>query len=122
MTLRNVYNVALALIGEVAHLSNTDDYEARAPYLLVTVAERFAALSEKISGVKAEVITENTLDTEFPLDRSLFAAASLALGSLLIIDELPELSEALEKRAERAAKIAADAVCTVTSTKEVYPG
>ncbi len=120
----NVYHAALNVIGEQMHRPALCDYESRSVSLLGVVFSRFAHISSLINGTEIDLanLIIDTLDCDFPLDTSLFPASALALGSLLIIDEFPELSASLEERAEKSAAIAAKAAESVTSTKEVYPG
>lgn len=119
-----VYESALTLIGEPAHVPAIDDYKKRAPSLLGVVHHRFVRISEALTGNKIPRSSLHiaSLEDEFPLDESLFYAASLALASLLILDEQPVLAAILDERAEGSAAAAAKDAVTVTPTKEVYPG
>ncbi len=124
MTCTNVYHAALNLIGESVHHPALCDYESRAIALLGAVFSRFAPISALINGIQlaSDDLIIDDLERNFPLDTSLFIASAFALGSLLVIDEYPELSASLDERAEKSAAIAAKTAESVTSTKEVYPG
>ncbi len=124
MNCTSVYQSALTLIGEQAHVPALDDYQKRAPSLLGVVHHRFVRISEALTGTKISRSSLHiaSLEDEFPLNESLFYAASLALASLLILDEQPVLAAILDERAEASASAAAKDAVTVTPTKEVYPG
>ncbi len=121
MTCNYIYETALALIGEDLGAADPGDYKSRAPMLLSVLFARFARLSEMLSGevTAGESLSVTSLDDTFPLDSRLYVAVSFALASLLILDELPEISDRLEDRATAYAKSAAKELTEIT-TSEVY--
>lgn len=122
MTCNNIYNAALALIGEAEDTDATVDYAMRSVHLLKVIFSRFARLSEELSGTEAAYETLNiaSLDEHFPLDERLASLISEVLASMLIIDELPEISKMLAERAEFDRKQLCAEATGVTSTREVY--
>lgn len=123
MICNNIYQTALALIGEPNHSTGTADYEKRAPHLLGVIFHRLVRISEAITGTALDrtKLFIASLDEEFPLDERLFCAAALALASLFVLDELPELAAELDERADAEAELAAREAVSVTPTREVYP-
>ncbi len=121
MTCRYIYETALSLVGEKPDAAGTDDYESRTPVLLSVLFARFARLSEMLSGEAPDRATLSavSLDDSFPLDCRLYLPVSFALASLLILDELPEISDRLEERAAAYARDAAKEITEITAS-EVY--
>lgn len=122
MTCNNIYLAALALIGEAEDTDATADYAARSVHLLRVIFSRFAQLSEALSGGEAsyESLNITSLDAHFPLDERLSSLISEVLASMLVIDELPEISKMLAERAEFDRKQLCAEATGVTSTREVY--
>lgn len=122
MTCNSIYLTALSLIGETEHNTGTADYAERAIRLTEVVLARFARVSELLSGTKISSIdiAIDSLDADFPLDERLCSAVSLALASLLVLDELPELAAELDARADAAASDAAKDAIVISPTREVY--
>lgn len=122
MTCFDIYLTSLNLIGEPEDTSATADYQVRAVRLFGYVLAKLYSVHKALGGNDIDIseLICDTLDIEFMLDSRLIPAASLELASLLLLDELPEISEALKKRAEEeCARVAAEAV-SVTPTREVY--
>ncbi len=122
MTCRYIYNAALALLGEPEDTDATKDYAVRSVHLLTVIFSRFAKLSEALSGALTdfEALTLTSLDSPFPLDQRLAALVSEVLASMLVTDELPEISKMLAQRAEKdTLALSAEAV-SIGSTREVY--
>ena len=122
MTCRYIYSAALALIGESEDTDATKDYAARSKNLLTLIFLRYSSLSEALSGgfVSLESMMIPSLDSPFPLDERLAALSAEALASMLIIDELPEISKNLAERAEFDRQQLCLEASTVGSTREVY--
>ena len=122
MTCRYIYLAALALIGEPEDTEATKDYAARSIHLLTVIFSRFAKLSEALSGgvVSYESLIVTSLDAPFPLDERLAALVSEVLASMLVVDELPEISKMLASRAEDDRKLLSAEASCVGSTREVY--
>lgn len=122
MTCRTIYTIALTLIGEVETAGLHEDYAARSPSLLHIIFSRYAKLSEMISGTapKFEELQIASLDVIYPLDEKLIALCAETLAAMLIIDELPEISEMLNSRADSDAEAISRSLTEIGSTKEVY--
>ena len=96
-----IYNNALAHIGERVTSVFTGDYVERAPYLLASFCSLAKNIDKKIR--KAEKLGDQPkfspvllgINEDFPLCEQLCTAASYYLASMLAIDEDPELSENL---------------------------
>ena len=121
MTYSDIYISALALIGEAEDTDATADYRIRSEHLLVHIICKLMPLNIALGGNEQQSFTAFvSLDDEFCLDTRLCTAASLELAALLLLDELPDISELLKKRAEaEESRIAAQAA-SVTSTRGVY--
>lgn len=122
MTYYDIYLSALAFIGEAEDGDGTDDYKKRAVLLLphivcsLTLANRLLG-NESPESSKLFTLT---LESDFPLDLRLMPAASAQLASLLVIDELPEMSQTLAKYAGEETERLLASVTVVGSTREVY--
>ncbi len=121
MTCNTIYETALALLGEVSYNGSCSDYEERAPYLLRMIITRLAVYSKFLSGTEAE-LEELTLESEFPLDLRLAPCASEMLASMLIFDEMPELSRDLMEYAENDRELVEELSIApdIGTTREVY--
>lgn len=122
MTCTDIYNTALALIGEPRHTASTADYSERAPFLISLVFRRLGTLSDRFTGNNTDVegLSVTSLNEPYPLAPELFEAVCLNLASLLILDELPDVSEVLSKRAaasENAASMALNSVSHISGGK-----
>ncbi len=122
MICKKIYLAALALIGEGGDSDATADYAARSVHLLKVIFSRFARLSEELSGTETsyESLNITSLDELFPLDERLAFLISEVLASMLVIDELPEISKMLAERAEFDRKQLCAEATGVSSTREVY--
>ena len=122
MTCRYIYNAALALLGEAEDTAATNDYAARSVHLLTVIFSRFSRLSEALSDCMTdfEALTITSLDAPFPLDERLAALASEVLASMLVTDELPEISKMLAERAEKDSRLLSAEASSIGSTREVY--
>ncbi|MBQ8510564.1 MAG: hypothetical protein IJ493_11725 [Clostridia bacterium] len=112
MTCNNIYEKALALIGDMPTDAGTEYYADRAPALLSMVVREYAP----ITGTVVPEIT--SLDASFPLDDRLAPPAAMRLAALLIIDELPGTAEVLNSSAARSLQAVWGA--EISSIKEVY--
>ena len=123
MTCKNIYTAALALIGEPSDNNGTVDYSARSLMLLPIVFARYARLSDQLTGESLSqegTFAISSLEDNIPLDSRLYPVCAQTLASMLILDELPELSELLLSRANADAKAIAHEIVTIAATREVY--
>lgn len=122
MTCRYIYTAALALIGEANDNSGCADYSARSLLLLPIVFARYSRLSAELYGMTPAngSLTVSSLDDLFPLDLRLCPVCAEALASMLIFDELPELSEILNSRAATDASSLSREASEISATREVY--
>ncbi len=117
MTCNYIFETALALIGEPQDGTGTADYAQRAPYLISLVFFEFSKLSERFTdtGLSNESdLRITSLDSDYLLAPELLGAVCLSTASLLILDELPELSATLAERARKSAEMAANSLSTIT--------
>ncbi|MBQ8345872.1 MAG: hypothetical protein IJY42_06390 [Clostridia bacterium] len=102
MTNRDVLDLALSLLAESNISSEVSDYIMRTPALLRLVASDLSAADRALRqsrGVEGAVQPfDFSLDAPFPLMEELSACAAYALASLLVLEEIPELSSTLDKR------------------------
>ena len=122
MTCRTIYTTSLALIGEVEAEGLHEDYATRAPSLLHIIFSRYVGLSETISGEAPafEDLQVSSLDSNYPLDKRLIPLCAETLAAMLVVDELPELSDSLNSKADSDAKAIAHSLTEIGSTREVY--
>ena len=112
---REIYNNALVHIGQSAETANTDDYEARTPYLIAAFCSTVRSLDKKLRKIEG-LGTQNafspvhlSLDQYFPLCDRFIPAAALYVASMLVIDEDAELADSLyDKYCDNVASIAAE--------------
>ncbi len=97
---RDIYKNALAFIGQSIE-GNCSDYEERAPYLIAAFCCIATDIDTKLRSADG-ILTRSpfnpvymSLDTEFPFSDRLAGLAALYVGAMLVVEELPELSEAL---------------------------
>ena len=122
MTYYDIYLSALAYIGESEDGDGTDDYKKRAVHLLPHIVCSLALANRLLGNESPEIssLFTLTLESDFPLDLRLAPATSAQLASLLIIDELPEMSQTLAKHAGEETERLLASVTVVGSTREVY--
>ena len=122
MTYYDIYLSALAFIGEPEDSAGAADYKKRAVLLLPHIVSSLIHIHQLLGNESpdASKLLTVTHDSEFPLDLRLSTAASLQLASLLIIDELGEMSQTLSKRASEEAERVLSGVTVIGSTREVY--
>lgn len=122
MNCYSIFESALALIGISANDNSTADYAKRAVKLLYLVLMKYRSLSTALCGIDHKVYTLiiNDLNANYPLEQRTMPCAIFTLASLLILDELPELSAELERRADELAKIMGKEGITVGSITEVH--
>lgn len=123
MTCNTIYTSALALVGESKHTAGTASYLARAPQLLTVILFRLSSIASLLSGsdIYPENLIVESLDAYFPVDVRLMPVCSYMLASMLIFDELPELSEKLDAEAKKTLEAISDKLSTVGGIGEVYP-
>ena len=100
MTNRAIFDMAIHLLAESSVSSEVEDYAQRTPSLLRLCAADLATADEALRrsrGEDAPSVTsaDFSLDAPFPLDRAFAACASYFLAAMLILEELPALSETL---------------------------
>lgn len=113
-----IYNHALAILGENQDSVGNGDYLVRAPILLAGIIAGYSQISETLlagSGIIPSLPV--TLTDEFPLDKRLAIPTAMTLASQFILDESAELSELLRVRAE---KLIGDFAADVGCIREVY--
>lgn len=128
MILRNVYETALRLIGEVESSAAEGELAERAPYIGAALCTEAAALDRAyrqafgmeeapdFSGLYLD------LDSEFPLADRFAPAAAYYMAAMLILDEDSELYEKLFDRwCDALAAISAEIPFVKGSTADVYP-
>ncbi len=122
MTCRTIYTTALTLIGEHETDGLHEDYAARTPSLLHVIFSRYAKLSEALSGSTPALddLKTSSLDDTYPLDDQLIPLCAETLAAMLIIDELPEISEMLSSSADSDAEAIANTLTEISPTREVY--
>lgn len=122
MNCKSIYEAALALIGEPVNDNSTADYQARAVKLFFLALIKYRSLSTAVCGIdhKLHTLFITNLDSNFPLDQRAMVPVTYYLASLLILDELPELSDMLEKKSEQSAKDVEKEATTVNKIVEVY--
>lgn len=128
MTLRNVYETALRLLGEVECSASETELSERAPYIGAALCTEAAALDKAYrSAFGMEDATAFSglyidLDSEFPLADRFAPAAAYYMAAMLILDEDTELYEKLFDRfCDALASISAEIPFVKGSTAEVYP-
>lgn len=122
MNCKSIFEAALALIGEPMNDNSTADYAKRAVKLFYLALIKYRSLSTAVCGIDHKLYTLfiTTLDSNFPLDQSAMEPVIYYLASLLILDQLPELSAELESKAEQSAKAVEKGLAAVGSIVEVY--
>lgn len=122
MTCRIIYTIALTIIGETESAGICEDYAARSPSLLNVIFARYAKLSEIISGnaISTDDILISDLENEYPLHERLIPLCAESLAAMLITDELPDISELLNKRAVADAEAISREFTDVGQVREVY--
>ncbi len=122
MTYYDIYLSALALIGEPEDGAGDVDYKKRAVLLLPHIVSSLCYVNRLLVNESPDTskLFNVTLDCDFPLDLRLCAVTSAQLASLLVIDELPELSQTLAKYAAAEVEHVLAGVTVVGSTREVY--
>ncbi len=101
MTVRDIYNSALCLIGENSESENDSDYSERATYIVAIFCDKIAHIdrsyreSHRLDEQKSfnEVCLE--LDTEFPLSPRFADSASHYLAAMLVLYENEVLHDKL---------------------------
>ena len=128
MTLRNVYETALKILGE-SHCSASDgELSERAPYIGAALCTEAAALDRAYRAAfgmeEAESFSALYIDlnSPFPLADRFAPAAAYYMAAMLILDEDTELYEKLFDRwCDALAAISAEIPFVKGSTAEVYP-
>ena len=101
MTNQEIYDAAIRLIGETAETNVNEDYRDRATYLIAAVCHRYASLdvlyrrAHGLATQKLLAINNFPLPTLFPLSDAFAPPVSMAVASLLVLDENAKMSEQL---------------------------
>ncbi len=96
-----IYKSALTLIGQSVSLSDTEDYEERAPYLLASFCNEVCEIDRAARRALGLEDTPSfnrvflSLDSDFPLLDKFIAVAAKYIAAMLIIDENGDLSDTL---------------------------
>ena len=121
MLCEEIYDSALALLGESLDQNDNTDYEERVPYLIAAfcteVQER-----DKLWRDSFNLDAQSTwnpvfisLDTEFPLSERFASAAAFYVAAMLVIESDEELSDKLYDRF-------CDAISTIDSNTNISKG
>ncbi len=128
MTLRNVYETALRLLGEADNCASETELSERAPYIGAALCREAAALDKAYRaafGMGAAATFSGLyidLDTTFPLADRFAPAAAYYMAAMLILDEDIDLYEKLFDRwCDALAAISAEIPFVKGSTADVYP-
>ena len=98
MTYREIYSAAQSLVGETVN-AESEDYEARAPYLLGSFYTEQIPLQKARDLARGEAAGTYPpclcvdLDNPFPLSDEFIAPATYYLAAMLVIDENEEMSD-----------------------------
>ncbi len=128
MLLRNIYETALKLLGEVECTASEAELQDRAPYIGAALCTEAAALDRAYRRAfgMTEAVKINDLyidlDSEFPLADRFAPAAAYYMAAMLILDEDTELYEKLFDRwCDSLATISAEIPFVKGSIADVYP-
>ena len=108
MTNQEIYDAAIRLVCETSAANANEDYKDRATYLISAVCHRYAPLDvlyRQAHGLPKQKLPEiNTypLPTLFPLSDTFAPSVSMAVASLLVLDENAKMSEQLMNWADTA--------------------
>lgn len=101
VTNSEIYDSALALIGELNERYSCTDYESHAPYLLASFCSLNSGLDKTLRELDAADAAESfspvylSLDSSFPLCDAFVPLAAMYLGAMLVIDDDPDLSDSI---------------------------
>ena len=128
MLLRNIYDTALKLLGEVECTASEAELAERAPYIGAALCTEASALDRayrRAFGMEeARAVNDLYIDlnSEFPLADRFAPAASYYMAALLVLDEDVELYEKLFDRwCDALASISAEIPFVKGSIADVYP-
>lgn len=128
MICKDIYDASLHVLGESrCDVGRGEDYEERAPYLIAAFCCEAGALDRHYR--KASQTEEQkpfspvslSLSDEFPLSDRFFSPAVNYLASMLVVDELPELSDKLFARCcDTLSSLYTELPSTVSKIKNKY--
>ncbi len=101
VTIKDVYNSALSLLGEDSSVSRNEDYEERAPYLIAAFCTEAAATDAQYRKAHSLPAAEPfccvclPFESRLPVSERFATAAATYLAAMLVIDENTELSDKL---------------------------
>ncbi len=128
MTLRNVYETALRLLGEIECTAGEDDLAERAPYIGAALCTEVSALDKAYRaafGLDEEAAFPAlyiNLEDSFPLADRFAPAAAYYMAAMLILEQDNELYESLFDRwCSALAEISEEIPFVKGSTADVYP-
>ncbi len=117
MTCNDIYERALAMLGELPGDEALSDYSTRADYLLPGVIAQLTSCSFALGVDPGEMTSGLEKSDDFPLDERLASAAASLLAAFLIAPEDAEEAELLSEDAGVFCKaFAAD----VGTTRDIY--
>ncbi len=104
VTVRNIYDQALALLGESTDPDGEHEFAERAGYLVATVCANIAAIDRDYRESRrlgpqpefSEIYLE--LDDDFPLSRRFSAPSACFVAAMLILDENESLSDSIYEK------------------------
>ena len=120
MTLKEIYQNALALLAESTDQADNEDYEERAPYILATLCSQLSgidSLARKLLGeAAAEAFNEIylPLSDAFPLLPKFAACAALYLAAMLILDDDQEIADRLYDKYSDSISSVYSSICGVS--------
>ena len=124
ITNKEIYNGALALIGELNGNYDCEDYEEHAPYLLASFCSLASDLDKKLREIDnletASAFSHVflSLDSVFPLCDRFVPLATMYLGAMLVIDDDPDLSDSIyEKYCDAISDISATIAAELEAIK-----
>ncbi len=107
MKIKEIYDQAIAIVGETYSVPNAESYAERAPYLAAIFCCNAAATDRDFRSSHG-LPTQNAFneiclmpEDDFPLDARFASAGAYYIAAMLLLDENEELSDKLfEKYAE----------------------
>lgn len=117
MTLKEIYKNALALLAESLDVSDNEDYEERAPYILATLCSQLSgldAVARRILGESAATTFNEIylpLTSSFPLLSRFAAPAAIYLAAMLVLDDNSEFADKLYAMYSDSISSIHDSIC-----------
>lgn len=125
---KNIYDAALAILGEPIDSGYDSDYSERAPYIIATFCCDSAEIDKdyrETHGLDAQPefsVSYISLDDDFPLCKRFSKAAAFYLAAMLVIEEDESLSDSIfEKYCDAISVAVSEIPFTKGKTRNVYP-